>query len=124
MCGAGTIAIEAALIAERRAPNVDRPLGAERWPSFTPEMAKQLAEVRASLRASVRRAPAPILASDRDPDAVAASRANARSARVQIQVAECDAREVSPLPTPGLGCCANPPYKAAASGSGGAVPAC
>jgi 23S rRNA (guanine2445-N2)-methyltransferase / 23S rRNA (guanine2069-N7)-methyltransferase len=118
MCGAGTIAIEAALIAERRAPNVDRPLGAERWPSFTPELAKQLAEVRAELRAKVRRAPAPILASDRDPEAVAASRSNARAARVQIQVAEIDAREVPALSPPGLVLC-NPPYGGRVGGGGG-----
>jgi putative N6-adenine-specific DNA methylase len=118
MCGAGTIAIEAALIAERRAPNVDRKLSAERWPSFTPELAKRLDEVRAELRSRVRPAPAPVLASDRDPEAVAATRSNVRSARVQVQVAEADAREVAPLSPPGLVLC-NPPYGGRVGGGGG-----
>ena len=34
MCGAGTIAIEAALIAANRAPGLGRSFGIERWPSF------------------------------------------------------------------------------------------
>jgi 23S rRNA (guanine2445-N2)-methyltransferase / 23S rRNA (guanine2069-N7)-methyltransferase len=118
MCGAGTLAIEGALIAEHRAPNVDRALGAERWPSFTPDLAKALSEIRAALRARVRRAPAPILASDRDPEAVAAARANARGARVQVQVSEADAREIAPLSPPGLVLC-NPPYGGRVGGGGG-----
>ena len=45
--------------------------------------------------------PAPIFASDRDPEAVDATRANARAARVPIHVSVEDAREIGPLDPPG-----------------------
>jgi putative N6-adenine-specific DNA methylase len=45
--------------------------------------------------------PPPIFASDRDADAVEATRVNARAARVPLQIEQADAREIGPLDPPG-----------------------
>jgi putative N6-adenine-specific DNA methylase len=42
-----------------------------------------------------------VVASDRDPQAVAATQANARAARVEVRVFAADAREIEPLSPPG-----------------------
>jgi putative N6-adenine-specific DNA methylase len=85
-CGAGTIPIEAALIARRIPPGLagadraPRGYAFERWPSSLPDVwARLVAEARARIRAA---APAPIRGSDRDPGAVEAARANAARAGV------------------------------------------
>jgi 23S rRNA (guanine2445-N2)-methyltransferase / 23S rRNA (guanine2069-N7)-methyltransferase len=67
MCGAGTIAIEAALFAEGRAPNARRKFGAERWPSFGDRDRLALEELRQAALARPRKPRAAIYASDRDP---------------------------------------------------------
>jgi putative N6-adenine-specific DNA methylase len=80
LCGAGTIAIEAALLARRMAPGRRRPFAFERWPSFegaTWSRVKHEAEAKV-----LSHAPAPILGSDRDAGAIEASRANAERADV------------------------------------------
>jgi len=109
MCGSGTIAIEAALIALRRAPNLRRPLACERWPR-TKEDRRTIARLREELSAREIRDGIPaILASDRDPEAVAAAAANARAASVPMRVFESDARAMEPLRPPGH-VVANVPY--------------
>jgi 23S rRNA (guanine2445-N2)-methyltransferase / 23S rRNA (guanine2069-N7)-methyltransferase len=118
MCGSGTLAIEAALISQNRPPNLERRFGCERWPSFTEAQKESLALLRAELRAGLRPQPAPILASDWDPEAVEAARSNARAAGVRIEVREADARELVPLSPPGL-VVANPPYGGRIGGGGG-----
>ena len=118
MCGAGTLAIEAALIAEGRAPNLRRRFGAERWPGFSAADREALRDLRAEAEARVRPARAPILASDRDPEAILAAKANAARAGVKIEFSEVDAREVAPLDPPGL-LVANPPYGSRVGGTGG-----
>jgi len=118
LCGAGTLAIEGALIAARRAPNENRSFGAERWPTFDDAARSALAELRAEARAQVRSPPAPIHASDRDPDAVAATIANVRRAHLPIRVSEADARTILPMVPPGL-VVANPPYGGRIGGGGG-----
>jgi putative N6-adenine-specific DNA methylase len=100
VCGSGTLAIEAALFAARRAPNLDRKLACERWPRTMQDDARTLAALRAELAAREVRPP-PIFASDRDADAVDAARANARAARVPIEISQADAREIIPLNPPG-----------------------
>ena len=92
MCGSGTIAIEAALFASRRAPNEKRRLAAER----NPDDARIVARLREELAARVVKPP-PIFASDRDAAAVGATRANARAAGVQLQIEQADAREIDPI---------------------------
>jgi 23S rRNA (guanine2445-N2)-methyltransferase / 23S rRNA (guanine2069-N7)-methyltransferase len=97
VCGSGTLAIEAALFAMRRAPNVSRTLACESWPRTSSEDAKVLSRLREELRAREIPLPAKVFASDRDADAVEAARANARAAKVPLVVSQEDAREVAPL---------------------------
>jgi 23S rRNA (guanine2445-N2)-methyltransferase len=100
LCGSGTLAIEASLFAMRRAPNLQRRLACEGWPRTQVEDAKALAPLRRELAAR-EIAPPPIFASDRDADAVEATRANARAARVPLRISQADARELLPLDPPG-----------------------
>lgn len=100
VCGSGTLAIEAALFASRRAPNGERRLACERWPRTASDDARTLAPLREELAARVIQPP-PIFASDRDADAVEATRANARAAKVSLQIAQADARELAALDPPG-----------------------
>jgi putative N6-adenine-specific DNA methylase len=94
LCGSATIAIEAALFASRRAPNLRRKLACEKWPRT--QDAAVLARLRAELEARETKPP-PILASDRDAEAVEAATANVRAAGVDVRVFQADARETAPL---------------------------
>ena len=80
MCGSGTIPIEAALLARRMPPGMTRRFAFMRWPGHDRAAWERLVE-QARERA-LPRAPAPILGSDRDAGAVAASVANAERAGV------------------------------------------
>lgn len=98
VCGSGTLAIEAALIAAGRAPNAQRKLAGERWPRTREADQRDLLRIRAELAQRARDArPVEILASDRDPAAVEATRANAQAAGVKLRVFEQDARQTGPL---------------------------
>jgi 23S rRNA (guanine2445-N2)-methyltransferase / 23S rRNA (guanine2069-N7)-methyltransferase len=105
VCGSGTLPIEAALLAGARAPNERRTLACETWPATAPEDARILRVLRAELRERARRRAAegvpPVLASDRDPEAIAATRANAHAADVEVHASVADAREIQPLSPPG-----------------------
>jgi 23S rRNA G2445 N2-methylase RlmL len=81
MCGSGTIAIEAALMAAQRAPGAGREFSFQQWPSFEPGT---WASVRASLRATRDDVPvtSTIVACDRDAGAVETTIANAERAGV------------------------------------------
>jgi 23S rRNA (guanine2445-N2)-methyltransferase / 23S rRNA (guanine2069-N7)-methyltransferase len=94
LCGSGTIPIEAALLAANRAPNLRRHLACEKWPRTSDAAA--LRAIRGELAAR-EIAPPPILASDRDADAVAAARANTLAAGVPVRVFQRDVREIEPL---------------------------
>ncbi len=109
MCGSGTLAVEAALMAKNRAPGLFRPFGIERWPAFGPEHRKLLADLRSQARANERKETPLIRASDRDPEAVAAAQANVHRVQLPIEVFEADAREVKPI-APGAYVVINPPY--------------
>jgi len=100
LCGSGTMAIEAALFGARRAPNAERRLACERWPRTAAEDATLLEQLRREL-AALQVQPAPVFAADRDPAAVEAARSNVRAARVLVEVALEDAREIQPLDPPG-----------------------
>ena len=109
MCGSGTFAIEAALIARNIAPGAKRRFACESWPGFDSAAVKR---VRAEATAAVRpSAAAPIHASDRDAGAVKATRANAERAGVSGDLAttECPLSAIEPPAGRGL-CIANPPY--------------
>ncbi|HVO18896.1 MAG TPA: RNA methyltransferase [Anaeromyxobacter sp.] len=108
MCGSGTIAIEAALSAARRAPGLDRPLALEALPG----RGARVARLREALRAGERGVPVPVVASDRNAGALRLARKNAAAAGVEgaIRFERCDAAQ-APLPAGGPGLCAvNPPY--------------
>jgi len=98
VCGSGTLAIEAALFASRKAPNAGRKLACESWPRTSD--APLLARLRRELQERAVQPP-PILASDRDADAVEATQTNVRAAGVDVRVFQADAREIQPLDPPG-----------------------
>jgi putative N6-adenine-specific DNA methylase len=80
LCGSGTIAIEAALLARRIPPGHARPFAFMSWPEFD---ARAWEGVHArAMSEALPRAAAPIFASDRDAGAAAAARANAERAGV------------------------------------------
>ncbi len=108
MCGSGTLAIEAALIAARRAPGVGRSFAFERWPGHDPARTERL---RARFRAAERNPPAPVCASDRNGGAIRLTARNAAAAGVDrfLRVERTDAARVEPPPGTGI-CCVNPPW--------------
>jgi len=109
LCGSGTVAIEGALIARRRAPGLSRDFAFMQWPDFDVSAWRTLlADARGQER---ERAPAPILASDRDAGATAATVHNATRAGVadDIEVATCAISAIEPPPGPGW-LVTNPPY--------------
>ncbi|MFA4944059.1 MAG: THUMP domain-containing protein [Lentisphaeria bacterium] len=110
MCGAGTIAIEAALWAANLAPGLFRErFGFERWADFTDDDAERVRALRGELRRSARGQVPRITACDCDPQALAAATANARAAGVRISLRQADVRELRPCePKPLL--VTNPPY--------------
>lgn len=114
LCGAGTIPIEAAMIARRIAPGRMR---AERedfavagWPELPPgEIARQAADARGN---ELPRARVPIVGSDRDAGAIEAATANAERAGVSADVSFVRRALSAAEPVggvPGL-LVANPPY--------------
>lgn len=117
MCGSGTLAVEAAMIAQNVAPGLWRKLGVERWPSFTDEQRALLRDLRDRARRGVRRGAPAVLARDRDEKALAAARANVKRAGVPVKVEKADARELAPLDPPGF-VVVNPPYGHRLEGGG------
>ncbi len=112
VCGAGTIAIEAALQAVDRAPGLDREFALEDWPLFAAS-GDAAASVRERARARVRpAAPAPITASDRDPSVIESAARNAARAGIAEQIAfACrDLGDARPQPGQAGLVIANPPY--------------
>jgi putative N6-adenine-specific DNA methylase len=108
MCGSGTIAIEAALAAGRRAPGLGRAFAFEGLPGHD---AARTARLRATLAASSRRVRVSIHASDRNAGALRLAARNAAAAGVAdaIRFVREDAARVVPPPGPGL-CATNPPW--------------
>lgn len=106
MCGSGTFAIEAALVATRSAPGRLRGFAFERWPSHDARSMRQLREAADARR---RAAPAPIIASDRDEGAVCATRNNAERAGVTIDARHHTLSESRPPARTGM-LLTNPPY--------------
>jgi putative N6-adenine-specific DNA methylase len=97
MCGSGTLAIEAALIASGRAPGLLRGnYGLKSLLGFDKEAWDAL---RAELRQAKRGKPGPIVASDHDPKVVEAAQHNAKTAGVDdlIEFKVCDFAD-TPLP--------------------------
>jgi putative N6-adenine-specific DNA methylase len=108
MCGSGTIAIEAALVAAGRAPGLGRAFAFESLPGHD---AARTERVWRLLAARARPVAVPIHASDRNAGALRLARKNAAAAGVEdaIAFARADAADLAPPPGPGL-CAVNPPY--------------
>lgn len=110
MCGSGTILIEAAMKAARRAPGLLRPgFGFQRWPGFDPVLWDRL-------RAEARDAALPVLSVpvagyDRLPKALDVARQNAARAGVGglVTLAKGEIRNFVPPTGPGV-LLFNPPY--------------
>jgi putative N6-adenine-specific DNA methylase len=109
MCGSGTLAIEAALIATRRVPGLLRsnygfmhikPFDDVAWREMRAAALKQSRKRGGKSDAK----PAPIIATDIDPKAVEASRRNAMTAGVDhlISLEVCDFADTPIPPTPGI----------------------
>ena len=109
MCGSGTFAIEAALIARNIAPGAARSFACEAWPSFDRGVSGRVRS--AALTAQRPSAAAPIVASDRDAGAIAAARANAERAGVSgdVTFTQCALSAIVAPAGAGL-LVANPPY--------------
>jgi putative N6-adenine-specific DNA methylase len=108
MCGSGTIAIEAALIAANAAPGLSRRFAAEDWPHIP---AETWSRARGAAAAERRETRPKIVASDRDPAVLAVAKRNARRAGVGDSV-EFRAVDLSHVRLDGeYGCIVtNPPY--------------
>jgi putative N6-adenine-specific DNA methylase len=111
MCGSGTLAIEAALMAQRRAPGLLRDNYAFRH--LADPMEEGYQAIRRDVReVATKETPAPIVATDRDPAAIEAARANAETAGVAhlIEFGICDYVETPVPAADGSIVLVNPPY--------------
>ena len=111
LCGSGTIPIEAAMIAARRAPGLNRPFAFQRWPGFDPTLWQRL--VGEAVGAALTTLPVPVWGFDRDGAAVRTARENSRRAGVAgiVVFAAGELESFTPPPQPGTLVC-NPPYGA------------
>lgn len=112
MAGSGTFPIEHALKARRIAPGLARAFGFQRWPRYRGELQSVYDRLRAEARAAVLpEAPAPIVARDLHPKALAALKRNVAEAGLErdIRVEAGDARDLEPLGPHGT-LVLNPPY--------------
>ena len=109
MCGSGTIAIEAALLARRMAPGRRRHFAFEHWPGFDE---RRWAGHRLRAReAELDRAPGVIRGADRDAGAVRASLDNAERAEVSgdVDISQRAVSDSEPAGSRGW-VVTNPPY--------------
>ena len=109
MCGAGTIPIEAAMIARNIPPGLERSFAFENWPAH--DGSAWTAARQEAKEKILPSAPAPIVASDRDAGAIEAAIANARRAGVEgdITISQASVSDAEYPQPPGV-ILANPPY--------------
>lgn len=110
MCGSGTIAIEAALLASRTAPGLLRErFTFQRWPDHDQQAWQAVIAEAEALR--LRELPAPICGFDRSPGAIDMARQNARRAGVAglVSVTPADFSTFAPQAAPAV-IIFNPPY--------------
>ena len=112
LCGSGTLVIEAALIAIKRAPGISRDFGVERWPQMKAEAGAILTELRAEAKAQERVPPFPIFARDREEEAIDATKRNIKAARLgmAVKIELADAMFAPPPDGPPGLLVSNPPY--------------
>jgi len=104
MCGSGTIAIEAALMAAGIPPGMNRSFDAQHWDGFE----KQWREVHDAAQ-SINAQPYEVYASDVDKRAVSAASRNAEAAGVDLKIYHADVRDFQ---RSGCAVLTNPPYAA------------
>ncbi|WP_308025942.1 THUMP domain-containing class I SAM-dependent RNA methyltransferase [Neisseria mucosa] len=107
-CGSGTIVIEAAWIATRRAPGLMRRFGFEKLKNFDAALWKKLQH---EAETQIRPTPAPISGSDNDRYMIRAAVANAQAAEVDtfIRFEVKDVQDTRPNGEGGI-LISNPPY--------------
>ncbi len=115
MCGSGTIAIEAALIAANIPPGWQRTMGIERWLLCDETLKAEFFAVREKAKASVVGGPFDIRASDSDDVVLRVARQNASRAGVAFPIVRADVSDDFPLP--GGVIVTNPPYGERLEGS-------
>lgn len=103
LCGSGTIAIEAAMIAQGIAPGLRRSFDAESWNGYARAWRD---ERKAASESSSGNTPV-IFASDIDPKAVSAADRNAKAAGVNIRIFKADVKDFARRQCTVL---TNPPY--------------
>lgn len=108
MCGSGTLAIEAALIATGTPPGIFRGhYGFETWPDFDPGLLEHVVRQLPAPREST----VPIRARDADPEAISLTRRQVQAMEldriVEVQLADFMATS---SPEPGSTLVINPPY--------------
>mgnify|MGYP000993592521 CR=1 FL=1 len=107
MCGSGTIAIEAALIAKNRAPGMLRQFAAEEWPFLSKRHWKAERERAQDLER--HESLENITASDIDESVLKLARFHANKAGVDLAFSRADVTELHRRDTGGILVC-NPPY--------------
>ncbi len=113
MCGSGTIAIEAAMLATQTAPGIQRHFGFEKWKNFA-LYERQWQKLRSDakrLRRAISTPGVRIVASDVDPAMVKIAQTNAKTAGVDavIDFVVADIRRLPPLSAE-TEVVVNPPY--------------
>lgn len=106
MCGSGTMPIEAAMIAQNRAPGLNRAFAAEGWPSFDPAI---WARERQEALDGIREIPLEILGSDIDPHCIDLCKKHAKNAGIMVHWAVRPLTELPADNSRGVLLC-NPPY--------------
>jgi putative N6-adenine-specific DNA methylase len=110
MCGAGTLAVEAALWSRHVAPGLARDrFGFERWACHDEASARRAAELREHARSKILASGAEVRGSDVDLAALAAARDNARDAGVAVAFRRASVRDLALEGAPGV-VVTNPPY--------------
>ncbi len=106
MCGSGTFPIEAAMIAQRRAPGLFREFAAETWHFLSPDAFPQ---AREEAQDSIDAAPVDIEGSDIDAHSIELCKRHAKKAGVMLRWAVRPLKELPAKDGEGL-IAVNPPY--------------
>lgn len=109
LCGSGTLLIEAALMAQDRAPGLDRSFGFERWADFDADLFKDL---KNKAKRRVQRVRYPIIGSDRDGRILTIAQENLARLQLldQVRLVKKPFQTFIPPKPPGV-LVTNPPYE-------------
>lgn len=112
MCGSGTLVIEGAWIAMRRAPGLKRHFALEDWPEFAAKAKPLLDDLRREAVAQQRTLPFQLVARDYNEDALAAVKRNVVAAGLStaVRIEEADVLRADPPTGPAGLLITNPPY--------------